>query len=128
MQAAASSTQSTLPLTALLCVCSDACRYGKALDEANGLKDKRQWKEALEKYTSALEALNPLRVERFSAEVDMADDGWLEAAVHIRGTNPQRNGLPVVFNDTQKENVLELLRSLRIGERITDRVMTETRP
>ncbi|MEP4371456.1 MAG: YdbH domain-containing protein, partial [Alloalcanivorax venustensis] len=76
----------------------------------------------------ALEALNPLRVERFSAEVDMADDGWLDAAVHIRGTNPQRNGLPVVFNYTHKENVLELLRSLRIGERITDRVMTETRP
>ena len=25
----------------------------------------------------ALEALNPLRVERFSAQVDMADDGWL---------------------------------------------------
>jgi len=76
----------------------------------------------------ALEALNPLRVERFSAEVDMAQDGWLDAAVHIRGTNPQRNGLPVVFNYTHKENVLELLRSLRIGERITDRVMTETRP
>jgi hypothetical protein len=76
----------------------------------------------------ALEALNPLRVERFSAEVDMAEDGWLDAAVHIRGTNPQRNGLPVVFNYTHKENVLELLRSLRIGERITDRVMTETRP
>ena len=76
----------------------------------------------------ALEALNPLRVERFSAQVDMADDGWLDAAVHIRGTNPQRNGLPVVFNYTHKENVLELLRSLRIGERITDRVMTETRP
>ncbi|MBL4722551.1 MAG: YdbH domain-containing protein, partial [Alcanivorax sp.] len=76
----------------------------------------------------ALEALNPLRVERFSAQVDMADDGWLDAAVHIRGTNPQRNGLPVVFNYTHEENVLELLRSLRIGERITDRVMTETRP
>ena len=76
----------------------------------------------------ALEALNPLRVERFSAEVDMDADGWLDAAVHIRGSNPQRNGLPVVFNYTHKENVLELLRSLRIGERITDRVMTETRP
>ncbi len=76
----------------------------------------------------ALEALNPLHVERFSAQVDMAADGWLDAAVHIRGTNPQRNGLPVVFNYTHKENVLELLRSLRIGERITDRVMTETRP
>ncbi|HEX5677543.1 MAG TPA: YdbH domain-containing protein [Alcanivorax sp.] len=76
----------------------------------------------------ALEALNPLRVEHLSAEVDMAADGWLDAAVHIRGRNPQRNGLPVVFNYTHKENVLELLRSLRIGERITDRVMTETRP
>jgi len=76
----------------------------------------------------ALEALNPLQVERFSAEVDMAADGWLDAAVHIRGSNPQRNGLPVVFNYTHKENVLELLRSLRIGERITDRVMTESRP
>ena len=42
-----------------MCVFCCVCRYGKALDEANGLKDKRQWKEALEKYTSALEALNP---------------------------------------------------------------------
>lgn len=76
----------------------------------------------------ALQALNPLLVQRFSAQVDMAADGWLHAVVHLRGTNPQRNGLPVIINYSHKENVLELLRSLRIGERITDRVMTETKP
>ncbi|MBL7250048.1 YdbH domain-containing protein [Alloalcanivorax marinus] len=75
----------------------------------------------------ALEALNPLRIQQFQAGVDMAADGWLDAAVRIQGVNPQRNGLPVVFNYTHRENVLELLRSLRIGDRITDQVMTESK-
>ncbi|MBU58886.1 MAG: hypothetical protein CL543_08395 [Alcanivorax sp.] len=75
----------------------------------------------------ALDALNPLRIQQFQAGVDMAADGWLDAAVRIQGVNPQRNGLPVVFNYTHKENVLELLRSLRIGDRITDQVMTESK-
>ena len=75
----------------------------------------------------ALDALNPLRIQQFQAGVDMAADGWLDAAVRIQGVNPQKNALPVVFNYTHKENVLELLRSLRIGDRITDQVMTESK-
>ncbi|QJX01985.1 hypothetical protein HML84_06755 [Alcanivorax sp. IO_7] len=43
------------------------------------------------------------------------------------GHQPAKNALPVVFNYTHKENVLELLRSLRIGDRITDQVMTESK-
>ena len=75
----------------------------------------------------ALDALNPLRIDTFQATVDMAADGWLDARVTIRGENPQRNDLPVVFNYTHRENVLELLRSLRIGDQITDQVMTESK-
>nr|WP_275579324.1 YdbH domain-containing protein [Alloalcanivorax marinus] len=75
----------------------------------------------------ALDALNPLRIDTFQAQVDMAADGWLDARVTIRGQNPQRNNLPVVFNYTHRENVLELLRSLRIGDQITDQVMTESK-
>lgn len=71
----------------------------------------------------ALESLNPLRIDTFLAKLDMSDDGWLDAAVTIKGVNPRQGDLPVVFNYTHRENVLELLRSLRIGERITDRVM-----
>jgi hypothetical protein len=70
----------------------------------------------------ALEALDPLRIDTFLAKLDMSDDGWLDAAATIKGVNPRR-GLPVIFHYTHKENVLELLRSLRIGERITDQVM-----
>ena len=75
----------------------------------------------------ALEALNPLNIQQFQANVDMAADGWLYAAVRIQGINPQQNRLPVVFNYTHRENVLELLRGLRIGDRITDQVMTESK-
>ncbi|ASK34597.1 hypothetical protein CEK62_09465 [Alcanivorax sp. N3-2A] len=71
----------------------------------------------------ALDSLNPLRIDTFQAKLNMSDDGWLDAAVTIKGINPQQNRLPVVFNYTHKENVLELLRSLRIGDTITDQVM-----
>lgn len=71
----------------------------------------------------ALESLNPLRIDTFQARLDMSDNGWLDAAVTIKGINPLQNRLPVVFNYTHQENVLELLRSLRIGESVTDKVM-----
>ncbi len=38
----------------------------------------------------ALDALNPLRIQQFQAGVDMAADGWLDAAVRIQGINPQK--------------------------------------
>lgn len=74
----------------------------------------------------ALNAINPLRIDDFLAHINMSADGWLDAAVTIKGVNPRRHQLPVVFHYTHRENVLELLRSLRIGDRITNQLMKQT--
>ena len=72
----------------------------------------------------AMDALSTLLISEFSARLDMTADGWLDAAVTIRGNNPQKR-LPVVFNYTHKENILVLLRSLRIGEDIQRQFMDQ---
>lgn len=71
----------------------------------------------------ALDSLSVLQISAFQASLDMTADGWLDAAVTIRGENPQQRRLPVVFNYTHRENVLVLLRSLRIGDEISRQVM-----
>lgn len=71
----------------------------------------------------ALDSLGNLRVDDFRAGLGMSADGWLDAAITIRGDNLQPKRQPVVLNYTHRENVLELLRSLRIGDEISQRVM-----
>ena len=66
-----------------------------------------------------------LTIPDFQARMNMDKEGWLEAAVTIKGVNPQRNNLPVVFNYTHRENMLVLMRSLRIGDDITEKLRTE---
>ena len=73
----------------------------------------------------ALESLSVLTIPDFQARMNMDKEGWLEAAVTIKGVNPQRNNLPVVFNYTHRENMLVLMRSLRIGDDITEKLRTE---
>ncbi len=71
----------------------------------------------------ALDTLSNLAIDDFKARLDMQADGWLDAAATIKGQNPQQNNLPVVLNYTHRENVLELLRSLRIGDEISQSVL-----
>jgi len=71
----------------------------------------------------AMDTLSNLLVSDFRAKLDMAPDGWLDAAVTLRGDSIQPNRQPVVLNYTHRENVLELLRSLRIGDEISQQVM-----
>lgn len=71
----------------------------------------------------ALDTLSNLAIHDFQARLNMKPDGWLDAAVTIKGQNPQQNSLPVVLNYTHRENVLELLRSLRIGDEISRRLL-----
>lgn len=70
----------------------------------------------------ALDTLSNLAIHDFQARLNMKPDGWLDAAVTIKGQNPQQNNLPVVLNYKHRENLLELLRSLRIGNEISRRV------
>ena len=71
----------------------------------------------------ALDTLSNLAIHDLQARLDMKQDGWLDAAVTIKGQNPQKGGLPVVLNYTHRENVFELLRSLRIADEISRQVM-----
>lgn len=67
----------------------------------------------------ALETLSSLNIHQFQADLDMARDGWLDGKITIEGINPERGNLPVVFNYTHRENMLDLLRSLRIGDEVS---------
>ncbi|WP_197477503.1 YdbH domain-containing protein, partial [Alcanivorax sp. HI0044] len=75
----------------------------------------------------ALDSLSTLLISDFQARMAMDKVGWLDAAITIKGINPQRKNLPVVFNYTHRENVLALMRSLRIGDEITEQLRTENR-
>ncbi|MGO4304388.1 intermembrane phospholipid transport protein YdbH family protein [Cupriavidus sp. RAF12] len=71
----------------------------------------------------ALDALSNLAIDEFEARLNMKPDGWLDAAVSLKGQNPQKTSLPIVLNYTHRENVFELLRSLRIADDISRRVL-----
>lgn len=71
----------------------------------------------------ALDTLSHLHVESLDARLDMPTDGWLNARITLKGHNPERNKLPVVFNYTHQENLYDLLRSLRIAQEVTDRAL-----
>lgn len=79
--------------------------------------------EANQAVQLALETLSILNIHDFQADLAMASDGWLDGKVAIRGVNPERGNLPVVFNYTHQENVLDLLRSLRIGHEVSRPLM-----
>lgn len=74
----------------------------------------------------ALDALGTMLISTFQARLSMSADGWLDAAVTIHGNNPQQR-LPVIFNYTHQENILALLRSLRIGDDIQRQFMQQQR-
>ncbi|MEY1662741.1 YdbH domain-containing protein [Isoalcanivorax beigongshangi] len=71
----------------------------------------------------ALDSLSVLEIGTFQAQLDMADDGWLSAAVNLAGVNPSQGGLAVAFNYTHQENLRVLLRSLRIADELSQQVM-----
>ncbi len=73
----------------------------------------------------ALDSISHLQIPDFQARMTMDREGWLDAQMTLKGVNPERKNLPVVFNYTHRENLLALLRSLRIGEEITQQLRTE---
>lgn len=72
----------------------------------------------------ALDMLSELDVNDFQARLAMQQNGLLDARVTLKGVNPKQNRQPVVLNYSHSENVLELLRSLRIGDEISRRVLS----
>lgn len=69
----------------------------------------------------AVDTLSLLNVHNFSANIDMAESGWLNGKMTIKGVNPEQGG--VVLNYTHQQNILELLRSLRVGDEISQNAM-----
>lgn len=70
-----------------------------------------------------MDTLSFLEVNDFQAKIDMSPDGWMDGRVTIKGRNPQQGGQPVVLNYSHRENVLELLRSLRVGDEISQQAL-----
>ena len=71
----------------------------------------------------ALDMLSELDVNDFQAALNMAPSGVLDAQVTLKGVNPKQNRQPVVLNYSHSENILELLRSLRISDEISRSVL-----
>ncbi|MFC3627025.1 YdbH domain-containing protein [Vogesella amnigena] len=71
----------------------------------------------------ALDMLSELDVNDFQATLNMAASGVLDAQVTLKGVNPKQNRQPVVLNYSHSENILELLRSLRISDDISRSVL-----
>ena len=76
----------------------------------------------------ALDMLSELDVDDFQARLAMQQSGLLDARVTLKGIDPRQNRQPVVLNYSHSENVLELLRSLRIGDEISRRALSRKPP
>jgi len=71
----------------------------------------------------ALDALTDFTYTQLEADADYAADGELDLRVRLRGRNPTvEEGRPIHFNLNVSENVLTLLRTLRVSGEVTERV------
>lgn len=92
-----------------------------SIPETEGVQALKQTSQAV---SLALDVISNLRINTFKAKIDMQADGWLNAAMTIKGVNP-RLGQPIVLNYTHQENMFDLLRNLRISGRVVDAVVGE---
>ena len=76
----------------------------------------------------ALRALENFSYETLRANVNYHPDGEMTAAVRLEGSNPEiENGRAIHYNLNISENVLVLLRSLRIQDQVTRQVERRVR-
>lgn len=71
----------------------------------------------------ALDTISELDVSVFDARLAMKEDGWATLTASLSGVNPRAGSQPIVLNYSHEENILDLLRSLRISEEISERVL-----
>lgn len=71
----------------------------------------------------ALDTISELDVSVFDARLAMKEDGWATLTASLSGVNPREGSQPIVLNYRHEENILDLLRSLRISEEISKRVL-----
>jgi hypothetical protein len=71
----------------------------------------------------AVDALANFHYQKLDAQADYHRDGRLVLRVHLEGENPDwQSGQPLHLNLNVEENIPMLLRSLRLGGEITERV------
>ena len=69
----------------------------------------------------ALNALEWLDYDELTTDIDYQADGLATLAVSIRGRNPDITR-PIHFNYSHEENLLQLLKSLRIGDELSEKI------
>ena len=69
----------------------------------------------------ALNALEWLDYDELTTDIDYRADGLATLAVSIRGRNPDITR-PIHFNYSHEENLLQLLKSLRIGDELSEKI------
>lgn len=71
----------------------------------------------------ALDALSDFTYTRLEADADYLADGTLNLLVRLEGRNPAvEKGRPIHFNLNVTENIPTLLRALRVGDEVSERV------
>jgi hypothetical protein len=74
----------------------------------------------------ALDALADFNFSRLDADANYAADGTLALLVRLQGRNPAvEKGRPIHFNLNVTENIPTLLRALRAGDAVTERVQEQ---
>lgn len=71
----------------------------------------------------ALDTISELNVSVFDANLAMKENGWATLSATLKGVNPRSDSQPIVLNYRHEENILDLLRSLRISDEISERVL-----
>ncbi|GAB3033821.1 intermembrane phospholipid transport YdbH family protein [Bowmanella dokdonensis] len=68
-----------------------------------------------------LSVLKNLNINSLDSRVSLQPDGWLSLDMAIKGRNPDKQQ-DVNFNYTHEENIFTLLRALRLGEEVQQKV------
>jgi hypothetical protein len=70
-----------------------------------------------------LQALTDFNYTELDADADYDPDGKLVMKVRLKGANPEfQQGRPVHLNVNVEENVLQLIRSIQLGDRISEKI------
>lgn len=91
------------------------------------LKDNPAWQAMLQQQptlASQLKHLNQLHYDLLQGDIDMTDTGQLTAVLKIRGEN-RAESQPVNLNFTSEQNILTLLKALRLSDQI-DKSLSES--
>ncbi len=98
---------------------------GDGLIELSGNMGLAQFAGGDESMAELLKVLEHLQYHRLSAAMTMKPDGWMQLVTEINGKRPE-TGQEVNVNYTHNENMLMLFRTLRIGDRIIEKLKQRT--